>query len=107
MTDAEVALRLRESLKTLIKEGASDAELGKVFREGCREGSELSNALAEDAAVSANKYRLKVAEKMLDLFKEAHGRPCQDPKELEDWAVTAEGKAAFARHRGPDGKIIP
>jgi hypothetical protein len=60
-----------------------------------------------DEKTDAEKQRLKQAEKLLALFKEAHGRPARTLYELREWADSAEGKAALAYDLGPDGKIIP
>ena len=54
----------------------------------------------------AHQYRLKQAQKLLSLFEGAHGRPARTMSELEEWAISAEGKAACAYDRTPDGKII-
>jgi hypothetical protein len=55
----------------------------------------------------AKEYRLAQAQKMLDLFEGANGRPAKTMKELEDWVGSSKGKAATAYDRGADGKIIP
>jgi hypothetical protein len=60
----------------------------------------------DDASIGHN-YRLAQAQKLLDVFEEAHGRPAQTYEELEDWAGSPEGKAALAYHRTPNGTIIP
>jgi hypothetical protein len=55
----------------------------------------------------AHRYRLAVAQKMLDVFEDAHGRPARTLEELSDWAASPEGRAALAYDRKPDGTIIP
>ncbi len=56
-------------------------------------------------AKAAEAYRLKQAQKMLDLFEVAHGRPATTIEELVRWAGTVEGKAVLADRRNQDGKI--
>jgi hypothetical protein len=46
-------------------------------------------------------------QKLLDLFKSAHGRPAKTVEELEACVSSPEGKAALAYNQTPDGKIIP
>ena len=48
------------------------------------------------------KYRIAQAQKLLDLFSDAHGRPAETLDELEDWARSAKFKADTAYDRGPD-----
>ena len=55
----------------------------------------------------AEKYRLAQAQKLLDLFEGANGRPARTVEELERWVGSPEGRAATACDRGKDGKIIP
>jgi hypothetical protein len=55
----------------------------------------------------AEKHRLAQAQKMLDLFEGAHGRPAETVDELEAWLNSPEGKRATAYDRTQDGKIIP
>ena len=62
-------------------------------------------ALAEEKA--AESYRDAQAQKLLDLFKEAHGREATSVEELSAWATSPAGKAVLARHHDKDGKIIP
>jgi hypothetical protein len=54
---------------------------------------------------AANAYRLRQAEKILQIFKTDQGRQVESMEELELWAGTARGQAALARHR--NGKIVP
>ena len=56
---------------------------------------------------AAEAYRLAQAQKMLDLFEDAHGRPARTIEELSEWTVSAEGERATAYDRSQDGKIIP
>jgi hypothetical protein len=53
------------------------------------------------------RYRLAQAQKLLDLFEAAHGRPASTADELGQWTESPEGRAALAAHQGPDGKINP
>jgi hypothetical protein len=55
----------------------------------------------------AEKYRLAQAQKLLDLFEEANGRPAKTTQELSDWLTSPEGQRAIAYDHTPDGKIIP
>ena len=52
-------------------------------------------------------YRLAQAQKMLDLFETANGRPAATTKELGRWLNSPEGIAATANHRTANGKIDP
>jgi hypothetical protein len=52
-------------------------------------------------------YRLAQAQKMLDLFEEAHGRAATSTEEISKWVASDKGKAALAYDSTPDGKIIP
>jgi len=60
---------------------------------------------ADDEAT--HKDRLAQAQKLIDLFIGANGRPPRSPEEVKKWIDTPEGKAALADHQTPDGKIIP
>ena len=60
-----------------------------------------------DDASDAQKYRLLQAQKILDLFKEANGRPATGIAELENWVATPEGRAVLSRHHDEHGKLIP
>ncbi len=60
-----------------------------------------------DDQIHAHRYRLAQAQRLLDLFKDAHGRPAATVDELEQWVGSPEGRAATAYHRGKDGKIVP
>lgn len=55
----------------------------------------------------AERYRHAQAQKLLDLFEGAHGRPASTVEELEQWVASPEGRAALAYDHTPDGKIIP
>jgi hypothetical protein len=55
----------------------------------------------------AERYQLAQAQKLLDLFEGAHGRPASTIEELELWIASPEGRAATAYDRSEDGKIIP
>ncbi len=57
--------------------------------------------------IHAHRYRLAQAEKLLDLFRDARGRPAATVEELEEWVGSPEGRTATACHRGKDGKIVP
>jgi hypothetical protein len=56
---------------------------------------------------AARKDRLAQAQKLIDLFASANGRPPRSPEEVKKWIDTPDGKAALADHQMPDGKIIP
>jgi hypothetical protein len=56
---------------------------------------------------AAEQYRLRQADKLLALFKEANGRPPVTVKELEEWLGSPSGKASTARHHNQEGQIIP
>jgi hypothetical protein len=56
---------------------------------------------------AAREYRRAQTQKLLDLFRGAHGRPAKTVEELEAWLGSPEGKAALAYDQTPDGKIIP
>jgi len=56
---------------------------------------------------AANAHRIAQAQKMLDLFESAKGRPARTIEEISEWIASPEGKKATAYDRGPDGKIIP
>jgi hypothetical protein len=53
------------------------------------------------------KYRLAQAQKILDLFEEANGRPANNVRELELWVASPEARATLDKSHGKDGKIIP
>lgn len=55
----------------------------------------------------AEKYRIAQAQKLLDLFAGAKGRPARTPEELEKWLQSPQGKAATTYDKTPRGKIIP
>jgi hypothetical protein len=56
----------------------------------------------------ARAYREAQAQKMLDLFAEATGKPVpSNVEEFEAWAASPEGEAALRHHGDADGKIIP
>jgi hypothetical protein len=55
----------------------------------------------------AERYRLAQAQKLLDVFEGANGRPASTVEELAQWAASPEGRAALAYDRTKDGKIIP
>jgi hypothetical protein len=55
----------------------------------------------------AEAYRLRQAQKLLDLFEGANGRPAETMDELTQWCVSPAGKAAMAYDHTADGKIIP
>jgi hypothetical protein len=44
----------------------------------------------------AEAYRLRQAQKLLDVFEDANGHPARTLLELEQWAVSPQGKAALA-----------
>jgi hypothetical protein len=68
------------------------------------EGQAMSEMTMQEAA---HQYRLAVAQKILDLFEAANGRPARTCAELDKWVGSDAGRAAMAYDRGPDGKIIP
>jgi hypothetical protein len=55
----------------------------------------------------AAKYRLRQAQKLLDLFEDANGRPAKDGDELSAWFASPEGRKAIAYDCDKEGKIIP
>jgi hypothetical protein len=55
----------------------------------------------------AHAYRILQAQKLLDLFAEAHGRGAISPDELNAWLSSPEGEAACAYDKTPGGKISP
>jgi hypothetical protein len=56
---------------------------------------------------NADRYRDKQAQKLIDLFTEAHGRGPTSVEQLSDWVASPEGNAVVAPHRDERGKIIP
>ncbi len=58
-------------------------------------------------AQDAHRYRLRQAEKLLDLFEDANGRPPKSTDELAWWVASPAGKAATAYDKSTDGRIIP
>jgi hypothetical protein len=56
-------------------------------------------------AKDAYRYQLAQAQKMLDLFENAHGRPANTMEEFEQWLISSEGRAAIADHCNDDGTI--
>jgi hypothetical protein len=52
-------------------------------------------------------YRIKRAQKLLDVFEEINGRPAQTVQELEIWVASPAGKAALSENEGQGGTIIP
>ncbi|MCK1418907.1 hypothetical protein IVB55_39470 [Bradyrhizobium sp. CW4] len=60
-----------------------------------------------DIRQAAERYRNAQAQKLLELFESAHGRPAKTVKELEQWVASPEGRAVTAKHRDEDGHIIP
>jgi hypothetical protein len=56
---------------------------------------------------AARKHKIAQAQKLIDLFTEANGRPPRSAEELNKWVSSPEGKAATAYDRTPDGKVIP
>jgi hypothetical protein len=55
----------------------------------------------------ADRRREKQAEKIIDLFRDAHGRGPRTIEELEAWASSADGKRHRKEFHDRDGKIIP
>lgn len=55
----------------------------------------------------AERYWDAQAQKLIDLFTEAHGREPASMKELEVWVASPEGSAVVAPHRDDRGKITP
>jgi len=68
-----------------------------------RSATTVENAIAKDA----ERYRLAQAQKLLELFEDAHGRPATTVTELLEWVASPEGRAAIAYDLDEDGKIIP
>lgn len=56
---------------------------------------------------NARKWQLAQVEKILRLFKDAHGSGAKTVEELGEWAKSPEGKAALAYNLDKGGKIIP
>jgi hypothetical protein len=52
----------------------------------------------------ADNRRIKQVQKILKLFKDAHGREAADDDELTAWLETPQGKAALAPHRDENDK---
>lgn len=47
---------------------------------------------------AARRYRLRVAQRLLDAFKAGHdGRECDTVEELDEWLETDEGQAVLAK----------
>ncbi len=59
--------------------------------------------MADDKA----KLRQARAQKMLDLYEGANGRPPTSMKELAKWMASPDGEAATAYDTDPHGQIIP
>ena len=55
----------------------------------------------------AEHYRIAQAQKLIDLFEGANGRPARTTKELVEWVDSPQGRAATAYHCNNDGKIMP
>jgi hypothetical protein len=55
----------------------------------------------------AELYREAQAQLLIDLFRDANGRPAHTADELVQWYVSPEGRAAVAYDLTKDGKIIP
>jgi hypothetical protein len=53
------------------------------------------------------KLRQARAQKMLELYVGANGRPPANMKELAEWMASPEGEAATAYDTDPHGQIIP
>jgi hypothetical protein len=63
--------------------------------------------MTKAASSDGQKYRLAQAQKILDLFQEANGRPASNVRELEKCVASPEGRATLDNHHDQDGKIIP
>jgi hypothetical protein len=61
----------------------------------------------DEKQTRAERYREAQAQKILDVFERAHGRPASTVEELAQWVASPEGQAALAYYRDKDGKIIP
>ena len=55
----------------------------------------------------AEKYRLRIAEKILSLFEDVHGRPAHNMEELEQWTVSPDGRRYLDAFHDKQGHIIP
>ena len=54
---------------------------------------------------AADKYRLLQAEKILELYEQAHGHQARTIEELKQWAESAEGKRILAANSQQNGTI--
>ena len=54
----------------------------------------------------ANAYRLRQAQRILDIFAATNGRPARTLEELEKWSTTPEGQAALAVNSDPETGFI-
>jgi hypothetical protein len=91
MSDKETEQKLLDLFKL------SDKETGQKLLD-------LPKMSDEEAG---HQYRLLQAQRMLDLFKEANGRPAETTDELTAWWISPAGRRAKAYDLDPEGKIIP
>jgi hypothetical protein len=56
---------------------------------------------------AGERHRLRQAQKLLDLFEDAHGKTATSQEELESWLASPDGRAALAYDLDAEGKIIP
>jgi hypothetical protein len=71
-------------------------------------GAESARIVANELDQAAARLgKIRLAQKLLDLFEGANRRPASTREELEQWVASPEGRAAVADDRGKDGKIIP
>lgn len=106
-----------QDIKQLQKEGRlGDYRLptGKMLRDATRRELMESAAQLEKEGRSiidqsdAKAYRVAQAQKLLDLFEGAKGRPAKTVEELTEWAGSPEGRKAQAYVTPTSkGKIIP
>jgi hypothetical protein len=66
------------------------------------------NTMKDPNQKDAEAYRRRQAQRLLDLFESAHGRPASTVEDLTTWAGTPEGQAALAVNSNPEtGHIEP
>jgi hypothetical protein len=55
---------------------------------------------------AAHAHRLAQAQRILDLFETANGRPARNVEELEKWIASPEGEAILAINKNPQTGFI-
>ena len=58
-------------------------------------------------AKDAKLYQIAQAQKIIDLFETANGRPASTMEELNEWVGSPEGRATLDAHRNENGTINP